>query len=118
MSDTDFASYADDNSPYVAADTIDEVIKRLETASVKLFKWFANNQMKANQNKCHVIVCKNENISMQIGPFQIKNFNCDQLLGMKVNSILNLNEHLDGIIKKASRKINALSRITTIYEHK
>ena len=28
MSDTDFASYADDNTPYVAADTIDEVIKR------------------------------------------------------------------------------------------
>ena len=48
MTDTDFASYADDHTPYVAADTIDEVIKRLETASVKLFKWFANNQMKAN----------------------------------------------------------------------
>ena len=30
MSDTDLASYADDNTPYVSADTIDEVIKRLE----------------------------------------------------------------------------------------
>ena len=48
MSDTDFAGYADDNTPYVSADTIDEVIKRLETASVILFKWFADNQMKAN----------------------------------------------------------------------
>ena len=46
MSDTDFASYADDNTPSVSADTIDEVIKRPETASVKLFKWFADNQMK------------------------------------------------------------------------
>ena len=27
MSDTDFATYADDNTPYVSADTIDEVIK-------------------------------------------------------------------------------------------
>ena len=35
MSDTDFASYADDNTPYVSVDTIDEVIKRLETAFVK-----------------------------------------------------------------------------------
>ena len=43
MSDTDFASYADDNTRYVSADTIDEVIKRLETASVKLFKWSAEN---------------------------------------------------------------------------
>ena len=30
---TDFASYADDYTPYVLADTIDEVIKRLETGS-------------------------------------------------------------------------------------
>ena len=64
MSDTDFASYADDNTRYVSADTIDEVIKRLETASVKLFKWSAENQMKANQDKCYLIVSKNENASM------------------------------------------------------
>ena len=86
MSDTDFASYADDNTPYVSADTIDEVIKRLETASVNLFKWFADNQMKANQDKCHLIVSKNENVSMHIGPFEIKNTNCEKLLGIKVDS--------------------------------
>ena len=33
-------------------------------------------------------------------------------LGIKVDSRLNFNKHLDGIIKKASRKINALSKIT------
>ena len=38
MSDTDFASYADNNTPYFSADTIDEVIKKLETAFVILFK--------------------------------------------------------------------------------
>ena len=112
MSDTDFASYAGDNTPYVSADTVDEFIKRLETASVKLFKWFADNQMKANQDKCHLIVSKNENVSMHIGPFEIKNNNCEKLLGIKVDNRLNFNEHLDGIIKKTSRKINALSRIT------
>ena len=79
MSDTNFASYADDNAPYVSADTVDEVIKRLETASVKLFKWFADNQMKANQKKRHLIVSKNENISLHIGPFEIKNTSCEKL---------------------------------------
>ena len=112
MSDSNFASYADDNTPYVSADTTDCVIKRLETASVKLLKWFAENQMKANQDKCHLIVSENENVSMHIGPFEIKNTNCEKLLVIKVNSRLNFNEHLDDIIKKASRKINALSRIT------
>ena len=79
MSDTNFASYADDNAPYVSADTADEVIKRLETASVKLFKWFADNQMKANQKKRHLIVIKNENISLHTGPFEIKNTSCEKL---------------------------------------
>ena len=83
MSDTDFASYADDNTPYVSADTIDEVIKRLETVSVNLFKWVADNQMKANQDKCHLIVSKNENVSMHIGPFEIKN----QFTDMAVSTI-------------------------------
>ena len=53
-----FAGYADDNAHYVLSDTIDEVIKRLETASVKLFKWFPDNQMKANRDKCYLIVSK------------------------------------------------------------
>ena len=46
MSDTDFASYADDNTPYVSADTNDEVIKRLETASAKFFKWLTDKEDK------------------------------------------------------------------------
>ena len=68
--------------------------------------------MKANQHKCHLIASKNENVSMHIGLFEIKNTNYEKLLGIKVDSRLSFNKHLDGIIKKASRKINALSRIT------
>ena len=79
-------SYPDDNAPFVSADTIDEVIKRLETISAKLFEWFADNQMKSNQDKCLLILSKNENISMHIGPFEIKNTNCEKLLGIKVDS--------------------------------
>ena len=92
MSDTGFASFADDDTSYVSLDTIDEVIKRLETASVDLFKRFADNQMKANQDKCHLIVGKNENISLRIAPFENKNTNCEKLLGIKVDSRLNFNE--------------------------
>ena len=75
MSDNDFASYADDNTPDVSADTTDEVIKRLESASVHLFKWFADKEMKANQDKYHLNVSKNENLSVHIDPFKIKNTN-------------------------------------------
>ena len=49
---------------------------------------------------------------MHKGPFEIKNVRCEKLLRIKVDSRLNFNEHLGSIIKKTSRKINALSRIT------
>ena len=75
MIGTDFARYTDDNT-HVSGDTIDEVIKSLETAFAKLFKWFSDNQMKANQDKCHLIISKNENLLVYISPFEIKNTNC------------------------------------------
>ena len=84
---------------------------RLETTFVKLLKWFIDNQMKAKQDKCHLIISKNENVSMYNAPFEIKNTNCEKLLGIKADRRLNFCEHFDGIIKNASRKINVLSRI-------
>ena len=60
MEDNEFASYADTNTPDVSADTIDEVIKWTETASVKLFKWFVDKQMKANQDNYPPIVGKSD----------------------------------------------------------
>ena len=44
IEDTDIASYADDNKPYVIADNIDGVIKPLEEASEIL--------LKLNENYC------------------------------------------------------------------
>ena len=79
----------DDNTPYVSADTIDGVMKKLETASVNLFKWVADKQMKANQDNCHLIISKKDIVSMHIGPFEIKNTDCEKLLGIKVDSRLN-----------------------------
>ena len=44
---------ADDNTPYIIAKNTCEVENKLEIASVKLFKWFDENVMKTNQDKCH-----------------------------------------------------------------
>ena len=59
MKETSFASYADDITPNITAQNFDEVIKSLEKDSIKLFQWFSDNQMKANHDKCHLLVsCK------------------------------------------------------------
>ena len=66
VQNVNFASYADDNTIYDAGDNIDEVIFSLQESSKKLFKWFADNQMKANEDKCHLIVSTNEVTEIQI----------------------------------------------------
>ena len=53
VDNADFASYADDNAIYDAGDNIEEVIFSLQEYSKKLFKWFADNQMKTNEEKCN-----------------------------------------------------------------
>ena len=97
--------------PVFDFDSIEDVIRILENDSVKLFKWFSDNMMKANKDKCHLIVGTNEHVSMKLDNIEIENSNCERLLGVKIDSKLNFKENLDGIIKKARRKTNALSRI-------
>ena len=63
MNEKDFASYVDDNTPYVTGDSIENVINSLENVSITLFKWFEDNQMKANKDKCHLLMSRSENIT-------------------------------------------------------
>ena len=87
-------------------------MKKLENDSNKLFRWFEENQMKANKNICHLITNSNTDIIMHVGDIEIKNSSCEKLLGLMIDSQLTLHEQLNGIIKKASKKVNVLSRIT------
>ena len=72
VQNVDFASYADDNTIYDAGENIVEIIFSLQESSKKLFKWFANNQMKTNEDKRRLIVSANELTEIQIRDFSIK----------------------------------------------
>ena len=109
---SDFASYADDNTPYVEANNVDEVITILENDSIQLLKWFSDNQVKASKDKYHLFITSDEKVSMKIDNIEIENTSSEKLLGIIIDSKLNFKENLGGIIKKASRKVNVLSRIT------
>ena len=100
MKETNFSSYADDDTHYRTADTIEEVIdtieeviKSLERDSTMLFKWFSDNQMKANISKCHLLVNKKDEVVINLGETEIKNSEYEKLLGIKADTNLNFNEH-------------------------
>ena len=95
---------------HIVADNIDGVINSLEKASKILFKWFNDNLMKINVDKCHMLVSKNNTIKIKIGNFDITNSKSEKLLEVKFDHQLSFDDHISELCKKASRKIHALSR--------
>ena len=67
------ANYADDNTPYTRSNDVKGVITSLEKASKELFKWFDDNLMKSNPDKCHLLVGTNDNVAFRIVNVQIEN---------------------------------------------
>ena len=109
--ETEFPSYADDITPYRTANTVHEVIQSLEHDSLMLFQWFSYNQIRANISKYHALMNKKNEVTIRIGDTEIKNSEHEKLLGIKGDTRLNFNEHLNDIISKARPKVNALSRV-------
>ena len=94
MNETEFASYGDDNTPYTSGHFIDDKMRTLDNYSVRLFKWFSNNHMKVNKDKCHLLLSNKEKVTMKIGETEILSSNCKKLRGIKVDHKLTFNEHV------------------------
>ena len=112
MNETDFASYADDSTPYVVGNNIEDVIIKLQNVSLTLFQWFYDNQMKANPDKCHFICSTDDKVNITVENQKMCNSPCEKLLGVRFDSKLTFDAHINDICKKAGLKLNALARIT------
>ena len=75
-------------------------------------KWFSDNNFKGNADKCHLLVNVKDDVSMKIGDFKMVNSECEKYLGVKFDYKLIFNSHIAYLCKSASRKINALARVT------
>ena len=61
---------------FVSGDLMDVILK-FQNASKTLFKWFNDNQMNANPDKCHLICSTSVKISIMIENKQIRNSSCE-----------------------------------------
>ena len=88
LNNVNIASYADDNAPYVIAGDINGVITSLEKASKGLFEYFENNLLKSNADKCHLLVSSSDAVNLRVNEYDIKNSECEKLLGVKFGNKL------------------------------
>ena len=109
--DCDIASYADDNTPYASSNNLDAVINKLEESTNNLFQLFRNNHMKANADKCHLLVTGNCEVSSNINEFEIESSKKEKLLVISIDTRLSFEDDITSLCKKNSQKLHALARI-------
>ena len=59
------ANNADDATPYTYAENIPVVILELKPLAFWLFKWFENNRMKANPEKCRILLSDKKSVKSE-----------------------------------------------------
>ena len=91
---------------------LDNIINNLEKSTNSLLNWFRQNHMKANADKCHLLVSSDEVCTAKIEDFNIENNAEEKLLGVKFDSNLSFEGHVTSFCKKASQKLHALARIS------
>ena len=112
--ENDIASYADHTIPYSCGTDIPTAISELQDISTKYFNWFGNNHMKANPDKCHLLVSTKSLEVVSIDGIRITSSTAEVLLGITIDPELNFENHLSAICNRVSRKINVFGWITII----
>ena len=95
MKDAEFASYADDNTPFFVGYDLSDAILKLKNASKTLFNWFNDNQMKANPDKSHFVCSSSVKTSIMIENEQIRNSSCEKRLGVFFDSKLTFQSYFN-----------------------
>ena len=111
--ESEICNFADDNTLFFSAKTLDRVIGILGADTLDVIKWFNINGLVANPGKFQVMFL-GTNISVdnfQFGDIIVDTSNSVKLLGILIDDKLRFKEHLDGKCKKASSKTKALLRI-------
>ena len=101
IDDCNIMNYADDNTPYASSSNL---INKLEESTNNLFQWFRNNHMKANADKCHLLVTGNNEVSVKINEFEIESSKKEKLLGISIDTTPSFEHHNTSLCKIASQK--------------
>ena len=92
-----YTNYADYITPYVVAHGTTEVLENLTNITQKLFTWFANNHMKANLGKCHLLLSTHEDVNIQIENTTINCSRSQKLLGVVLDNKLKFDKHTENV---------------------
>ena len=108
----DFASYADDTTPYICGQDFSSIINVLEPNVNTLFNWFRQNGLTAISGKSHFLTSPYKRRSLKIHDSIITSSSSEELLGVLIDSELTFHDHITRLCSKANQKLSALARVS------
>ena len=118
VENSEVCNYADDNSLTVANISIEKIIRALESDIGILEKWFKDNGMQLNEEKCQFMIIepsrsfRNDIAKIKTENKIIEEVKKGKLLGITFDSNLSMDKHIKQLCKQASNKLYALARIS------
>ena len=118
--DTKILSYADDTQLCLDADSIEELVQKIENVITKAQHWYETNSMKNNIGKTEILILnigkwKNEKpkikIMQNLKQVVIKPKEHIKILGVYVDSNLNWNKQISHVKKKALNVTRHIHRV-------
>ena len=117
IDDLDFASFADDNTPYSWLSEMIFVLGQLKGGIDKIFDWFKKNFLKGNADKCHLITSSKTPVGIEVSNITIMSEEKVKLLGIYIDNRLNFDCHISQLCKMAIKKIACSNSGFQTHEH-
>ena len=70
---------------YTSEINVESLLNKLKNETTVVLNWFCINEMKSNDDKCHLIVANTDNVSVALGNEVIETADTVGLLGLKID---------------------------------
>ena len=106
---TNICNYADGTTMFAYHPILETIVRQLETDGIVVVKWFPDNYLKLNDDKCHLIIFgdKYSRATATIGNSTIDDSDYEKLLGVTLDEKLGFRKHIEDLRKKANQKLHA-----------
>ena len=80
--------------------------------------WFRNNCVKENPDKFHLLRSDKKSHQVDICNEKLSSMCSEKFLGIKIDNKFTFEEQVEGLCKKACRKVSAVARISSLMRFK
>ena len=108
-------NYADDTAIYACHSALETIVRLLEPDATFVAKWFSDNYLKLNDNKCHLMIfgdkCSKAAVTFRTSTINESEYG--KLLRITFDKTLSFRKHVEDLCKKAKEKFHGLARLST-----